>query len=353
MLSSPNAQMGGLPTQVRGYGSQDARGYERQSYEARTPSIPLPHRPLGDESITLVPQGGLARVMSIRGPPAVSSFAGPNGYSTSSDRTSFNSREDITPRYVPNRFSSPSAYDQTNAHEHNMNYGNRDSRNADRLLDRPVVISPPARAQETAVSQNTSSEKGRSEEQLQNMSMAAIREYYSARDVNEVVLCIKDLNSTSFHPSMVSVWVTDSFERKDTERDLLAKLLIDLVKSHGGTLSQAQLIKGFESVLSTLEDVVTDAPKAPEFLGRIFAKSITEHVVSLKDIGRLIHDGGEKPGSLIQIGLAAEILGSTLEVIQTEKGDAFLHEIQTNSSLQLQRFRPPEPIKSRKLEKFI
>lgn len=109
----------------------------------------------------------------------------------------------------------------------------------------------------------------------------------------------------------------------------------------------------FESVLSTLEDVVTDAPKAPEFLGRIFAKSITEHVVSLKDIGRLIHDGGEEPGSLIQIGLAADILGSTLEVIQTEKGDAFLHEIQTNSSLQLQSFRPPEPIKSRKLEKFI
>jgi len=68
---------------------------------------------------------------------------------------------------------------------------------------------------------------------------------FSARDVNEVVLCIKDLNSTSFHPSMVSVWVTDSFERKDTERDLLAKLLMDLVKSHGGTLSQAQLIKGY------------------------------------------------------------------------------------------------------------
>jgi translation initiation factor 4G len=44
---------------------------------------------------------------------------------------------------------------------------------------------------------------------------------------------------------MVSLWVSDSFERKDTERDLLAKLLIDLVKSHGGPLSQTQLIKGY------------------------------------------------------------------------------------------------------------
>lgn len=109
----------------------------------------------------------------------------------------------------------------------------------------------------------------------------------------------------------------------------------------------------FESVLSTLEDVVTDAPKAPEYLGRIFAKAITEHVASLKEIGRLIHDGGYESGSLLQIGLAADILGSTLEVIQTEKGDAFLNEIQTKSNLQLQTFMPPGPIKSRKLEKFI
>ncbi|CAK8541348.1 unnamed protein product [Lathyrus sativus] len=354
MLSPPNAQMGGLPTQVRGYGSQDVRGYERQSsYEARTLSIPLPQRPSGDESITLGPQGGLARGMSSRGSPAVSNFAGLNSYSNLPESASYSPREDFTPRYIPNRSAGPTAYDLSSAQDHSMDYGNMDLRNADRFLDRPGVSSPPAQVQETAVSLNTSSEKGSSDEKLQNMSMAAIREYYSARDVNEVVLCVKDLNSPSFHPSMVSLWVTDSFERKDTHRDLLAKLLMDLVKSHGGTLSQAQLIEGFDSVLSTLEDVVTDAPKAPEYLGRIFAKAITEHVASLKEIGRLIHDGGYESGSLLQIGLAADILGSTLEVIQTEKGDAFLNEVQTSSNLQLQTFLPPGPIKSRKLEKFI
>jgi translation initiation factor 4G len=113
------------------------------------------------------------------------------------------------------------------------------------------------------------------------------------------------------------------------------------------------LLVRFEFVLSTLEDVVTDAPRAPEYLGRIFAKAITEHVASLKEIGQLIHDGGEESSSRLQIGLSADILGSTLEVIQTEKGDAFLNEIQTSSNLQLQTFRPPEPIKSRKLEKFL
>ncbi|KAK7277204.1 hypothetical protein RIF29_18355 [Crotalaria pallida] len=366
MLSSPTAQMGGLrglPTQIRGYGSQDARFEERQSYEARTLSVPLPQRTLGDGSITLGPQGGLARGMSIRGSPAVSTSSisdvfpvpgeshrmstGLNGFGNFPERGPYSSREDLASRYMVDRISGPVAL------ERNVNYGNRDLRNVDHNLDRPVATSPSAPLQGSTVSQNASSEKIWPEERLRGMSMAAIREYYSARDDKEVTLCIKDLNSPSFHPSMVSLWVTDSFERKDTERDLLAKLLVNLVKSQDGTLSPAHLVKGFESVLSTLEDAVNDAPRAAEFLGRIFAKAVTESVVTLNEIGRLIHDGGEEPGSLLEAGLAADVLGCTLDSIQLEKGEAVLSQIRTSSNLRLETFRPPNSITSNKLEKFI
>ncbi|KAL1352855.1 hypothetical protein AAHE18_06G198200 [Arachis hypogaea] len=353
MLPSPVAQMGGvrgLPTQIRGYGPQDVRMDDR--HETRILSVPLSQR-LGDDSITLGPQGGLARGMSIRGSTAVSSSGSLNGYSNLPEGSAYSSREDHAPRYIPDRFGAPTAYDQPSAKERNMTYGNSDMRNADRNFDRPVLTSPSSQLQGTVVSQNPSSERIWPEERLRDMSMAAIREYYSARDEKEVVLCVKDLNNPSFHPSMVSIWVTDSFERKNTERDLLAQLLVNLVKSQDGTLSPAQLIKGFESVLSTLEDAVNDAPKAPEFLGRVFAKAITEHVVSLNEIGQLIHEGGEEPGSLLEAGLAADVLGSTLEAIQMEKGDTVLSEIRTSSNLRLETFRPPEPLKSRKLENFI
>ncbi|TKY68870.1 Eukaryotic translation initiation factor 4G [Spatholobus suberectus] len=372
MLSSPNAQMGGLrglPTQVRGYGSQDTRFEERQSYEGRTLSVPLPQRPLGDYSITLEPQGGLARGMSMRGSTAISNLpisdvlpvpgdshrmtTGLNGHSNLSERAPYSSREDLVSRYGTDRSSGPSAYDQSSAAERNVNHGNRDLRSADRNLDRLVATSSPAQLQGSIVSQNASSEKIWTEERLRDMSLSAIREYYSARDENELALCVKELNSPSFHPSMVSLWVTDSFERKDTERDLLAKLLVNLVKSKDGTLSQAQIIKGFESVLNTLEDAVNDAPRAAEFLGRIFAKVITESVVTLSEIGRLIHDGGEEPGSLLEVGLAADVLGSTLEVIQCEKGDMVLNEIRSSSNLRLESFRLPNSTISMKLEKFI
>ncbi|XP_061357999.1 eukaryotic translation initiation factor 4G isoform X2 [Gastrolobium bilobum] len=373
MLSSPNSQMGGLrglPNQVRGYGGyQDARFEERQSYEARTLSVPLPQRSLGDDSITLGPQGGLARGMSIRGSTAISNLpisdvlsvpgdshrmtTGLNGYSNTSERLPYNSRDDLASRYITDRFSGSAAYDQSSAPERNINYGNRDLRNSDRNLDRSVATSPPAQLQGSIVSQNASSEKVWPEERLRDMSMSAIREYYSARDEKEVALCVRDLNSPSYHPSMVSLWVTDSFEKKDIERDLLAKLLVNLVKSQDGTLTQAQLIKGFESVLSTLEDAVNDAPRAAEFLGRIFAKVVTESVVTLNDIGKLIHDGGEEPGSLLEAGLAGDVLGSILEVIKSEKGDVILNEIRSSSNLRLETFRPPNPMTSRKLENFI
>ncbi|XP_004514194.1 eukaryotic translation initiation factor 4G-like isoform X2 [Cicer arietinum] len=367
---SPNAQIGGprgLPTQAHGIGSQDAHFEERQSYEPRTLLVNLPQRPLGNDSITLVPQGGLARGMSIRG--AISNLSIPdvhfvpgdshrmptdlNGYNNLSERTPYDSREDIASRYISDRSSSLAGYDHSSAPVHNINYDNRDLRNHDRNLDSPVATSPHAHLHGPIVSQNASSEKVWPEERLRDMSLSAIREYYSARDENEVVECVKDLNSPSFHPSMVSLWVTDSFERKDAEQNLLGKLLVKLVKYQDGLLSQTQLIEGFETVLSTLEDAVNDAPKAPEFLGRIFAEIITESLVSLNEIGKLIHDGGEEPGSLLEVGLAADILGSTLEVIQHEKGDSVLSEIRASSNLRLESFRPPNSITSKKLEKFI
>lgn len=107
----------------------------------------------------------------------------------------------------------------------------------------------------------------------------------------------------------------------------------------------------FESVLSTLEDAVTDAPKAPEFLGRLFATVIVENIIPLRDIREIVHKGGEEPGSLVESGLAGDVIGSILEVIQSDKGDSYFNEI--HSSLRLKEFKPPHPLTSKKLEKFL
>jgi hypothetical protein len=66
----------------------------------------------------------------------------------------------------------------------------------------------------------------------------------SAKDEKEVALCIEELNAPSFYPSVVSLWVNDSFERKDMERELLAKLFVSLCSGQHNLLSKRQIIDG-------------------------------------------------------------------------------------------------------------
>ncbi|KAM0008287.1 putative MIF4G-like, type 3, initiation factor eIF-4 gamma, MA3, MIF4G-like domain superfamily [Helianthus debilis subsp. tardiflorus] len=346
-----NPQMGGgfrgLPQQqMRGFGNQDSRF---DSYDNRTLSVPL--RPMGDDSITLGPQGGLARGMSVRGQPSMQGVAGPNnGYGGSMipDRGGYSQREDLASRYMPERFSPRPGFEPSNIQEHNMNNANR------RGFDRVRPSTPPERARVSTPPQSGSSDKPvLSEDRLHDMSIEAIKEFYSARDEKEVALCIKDLNAPGFYPSMISIWVTDSFERKDMDRDSLAKLLVNLTKSQGGILTQDSLVRGFESVLSTLEDAVNDAPKAAEFLGRMFARILIENVIPYKQVWRLIYEGGEEQGRLVQTGLAADVLGVILEIIKSEKGDPFLHDLRASSNLRLENFRPPTLKKTSRLDKFI
>jgi translation initiation factor 4G len=197
MLSSPNAHMGGFrgfPSQVRGHGNQDVRHEDRQSYEARTVSVPLPQRPLGDDSITLGPQGGLARGMSIRGTPAITvapvseispspsdsrrMAAGLNGVSAILERSNYSPREDLIPRYSPDRFAVPPTHDQMSGQERNMNYVNRDLRNLDHGFDRPLGSSSLTNTQGPSFAQSIPTGKMWPEEQLREMSMVTIKEFY-------------------------------------------------------------------------------------------------------------------------------------------------------------------------------
>ncbi|KAI4364682.1 hypothetical protein MLD38_020739 [Melastoma candidum] len=347
VLSSPASHIGGLRgSQVRvyGIGSQDVRFGESQSFQARPLTVPLPQRHMGDDSsITLGPQGGLGKGMSFRGQPSSvlssttdssrivdsrRSGAGLNGSSlgenighgSRADTMTLTEKSQIRPSYNQNRMPDP-----------NNSSG--------------VGSSPSSPGQGRDFSYD--------EERLSDKSIAAIREFYSANDENEVALCIKDLKAVSFYPSMVSLWVTDSFERKAVERDLLANLLVNLTRPQHSMLSQDQLIKGFESALQCLEDAVNDAPKAPEYLGSIFGKAIAEDTVSLREIGKIILEGGEEPGGLLEAGLAAVILESTLEMIMSLKGETVLDEVWRNSNLQSEEFRPSGTIRSKLLGRFM
>ncbi|GJU81393.1 eukaryotic translation initiation factor 4G-like protein isoform X1, partial [Tanacetum coccineum] len=109
----------------------------------------------------------------------------------------------------------------------------------------------------------------------------------------------------------------------------------------------------FESVLSSLEDAINDAPKAGEYLGQLFARVLLENVIPYKEVWRLIYEGGEEPGGLVKTGHAAEVLGVILDIIKSEKGDPFLKDLYAGSNLRLENFRSPTNKKTSRLDKFF
>ncbi|KAJ1291366.1 hypothetical protein BS78_02G311500 [Paspalum vaginatum] len=331
-LASPSSQQGsirGMPPHSRLFGSQDIRSEERHQFDSR----PLPQRAVKDEAITLGPQGGLARGMSIRGQPPAANPEPPvvdhrkivsasNGYNSVADWTSSSGREDPSSRITDRTSGRTSASSQS--------------------------AGP---SQRPASQEGRSGNKSYSEDELREKSVSAIREYYSAKDEKEVALCIEELNAPSFYPSVVSLWVNDSFERKDMERELLSTLLVSLCTARQ-LLSKRQLIDGLSSVLDSLEDTLSDAPRATEYLGRLLARFVQERILPLQEVGKLIQEGGEERRYLIQDGIAADILGAVLDSIRLDKGDSVLNEVKSSSSLKFEDFRP-QHLKRSKLDAFM
>ncbi|OEL19081.1 Eukaryotic translation initiation factor 4G [Dichanthelium oligosanthes] len=358
-------------SQVRTYGSQNVNLDAR--YQPLNRPLPVPlHQRCSDKSIRLGPQGDLGRGMSLCGKPHVPNEIFPEiPLNSHHGQTSKNSREGSVTGAASNR---------TNFKASNTSWGTAD--HASPLLSTvgQTHTSSTVRKEMCAEAQTLP------EEVLQEKSILTIKEFYrqapiwhalficckcyiclrfsffkkymlivsgchnliiitltlylpcSAKDEEEVALCMKELNAPSFYPSLVSLWINDSFERKDLERELLAKLLVFLCKSQENLLSQRQLVQGFQHVLSTLEDAVTDAPKATKFLGQILAKVIMEDVISLTEIGGLLQeqDGREERAGrhALHDSLASEVLGSMLESIRVERGDSAVDEIRAKSNLQ-------------------
>ncbi|XP_019156331.1 PREDICTED: eukaryotic translation initiation factor 4G-like [Ipomoea nil] len=337
----------GMPSHIHGFGGQDVRLEDKHLHEGQASSFPLPHTSISDNTIYLDPWGISASgplMLSCSPPTDINSGfgetiiiqGGPGGYSSVSELLPYNIRQEPISRYGMESFVRPSVYDHS-IQQGNVLYASRDAANLNCSFGRSSELSSTC-LQTHPFAPNPITEKVLPEERLAELSISAIREFYSAVDENEVVLCIRELNSPSFIPTLISLWVSDSFERKDRDRILLSRLLVNLTKSRG-IMDSGQLISGFESVLATLEDAITDAPKAAAFLGSMFGTMIIENVVSLEKIGNLLRESIKKPGHL-QIGLAHEVLENTFAMIRSVKGESFLREICLISNIELEDFAP-------------
>lgn len=80
---------------------------------------------------------------------------------------------------------------------------------------------------------------------LQDLFIGDVLLGCSVTDLKEAALCVEELKAFKHHPEMVDIWVSESFEKKDRERDLLVKLLLHLHRIDPPFLSRDQIEIGY------------------------------------------------------------------------------------------------------------
>jgi len=344
---------------MRGFGGQDVRLEDRPPLEKRSMQMHLTQRP-DDVPIALVPQGSLSKGMTHRGhpvslgrstladvPPVLPvdnrriNLGQMQGHASHVDLHRFPARDEVPIKTAsvskpPNSLVEP-LLEKTVIPERNaiLNVG-RDFRKPEcSIAKSDAAANHGSQLQSLSPVQVPLIEK-----QLRKKSDMAIKEYYSVIDMDEAALCMDELKAPWFHSKIVSQWVTDSFDRNNVERDLLAKLLIYLCNEKPNLLSHEQLLTGLGISLSSLEETVVDAPRAPEFFGVIIGKLVVAEILSLAESARIIKEGGLEPGHLLELGLALDVITSVLEFVRREKGEVAMTDMYRTSRLQLEDFMP-------------
>lgn len=344
---------------MRGFGGQDVRLEDRLPSEKRSMQMHLTQRS-DDVPVVLTPQGSLSRGLTHKGHPASlgrSTLADVPpvlpldnrrinlghmpGHTFNVDLHRFPARDEVPTKTAsvskpPNSLVEPSLKKTVNPERNPILNVGRDLRKPECSVAKfDVTASHGGQLQSLSLVQVPLIEK-----RLEEKSDMAIKEYYSVRDMDEAALCMDELNAPWFHSNMVSQWVTDSFDRNDKDRDLLAKLLIYLCNEKPNLLSHEQLLTGLQTSLSSLEDTVVDAPRAPEFFGVILGKLVVAGFLSLVESARIIKEGCLEPGHLSEIGLALDVITSVLEFVKGENGEVAMTDMCRTSGLQLEDFLP-------------
>ncbi len=86
-----------------------------------------------------------------------------------------------------------------------------------------------------------------------------LEEYFDSCDTDEVIRSIEELKCREYHANVVKKAISISLDKHPRERELVSRLLTCL---HPTPLSDKDMEEGFEILLDSLDDLVTDVPDA-------------------------------------------------------------------------------------------
>jgi len=108
-------------------------------------------------------------------------------------------------------------------------------------------------------------------QQIKNNITSFIREYFTSRDINEVLRCIHEFEPKLYTFEIIKILVNLSMDGDEKRRELASQLL-----GHPDGFSRVALRRGFEILLDRLDDIKKDVPDAIKVLACFIARVISD-----------------------------------------------------------------------------
>jgi len=104
---------------------------------------------------------------------------------------------------------------------------------------------------------------------------AIIQEFLTEGDIADTVRSLKELTGIS-HPEFVRKCMARSMDKTPFERELVSKLLSTL---YNKVISPDHIREGFQQTLEKIDDIILDAPTAPDMLGKFLGRAIFDEII--------------------------------------------------------------------------
>jgi len=104
----------------------------------------------------------------------------------------------------------------------------------------------------------------------------SIKEFFDSADADEVVRGIQEMKCKPYLPEVVKRAISLSLDEGPREKELVSRLLTCL---HPIPLQDADISKGFEILLDSLDDLCIDIPDAKSIVGSFLARAIVDEVL--------------------------------------------------------------------------
>eukprot|EP00873_Tetraselmis_striata_P037263 jgi/Tetstr1/457527/TSEL_044107.t1 len=126
---------------------------------------------------------------------------------------------------------------------------------------------------------------------FKNAVWGIVEEYFNSGDIPEASRCLSELCLPQYAHWFVKHLIRTAMGRKDREREMTSVLLSSL---YGDPLGADQVVKGFENLVDSLEDLVLDVPSAAQLLALFISRTIVDDVLPPSFLSHISAEASEQ-----------------------------------------------------------